>query len=596
MGGGRPGRFGVRAALINVSWEDTVMIIPGVLRRHLSGLIAAVLLLGAPQAWAGAVRTMQVTLRPGDVDIARGLARMDVELRIPAMEAEAGQAVLTLPVVIANTDTVAATLMDLVMTDAEGVVPLTFRDDPAALVYARHWIAGRAVSGDVTVRYRAPIDNTPPRRGSGPPYSLRTEGGGVSGVGNTFILLPEDERDYRIALRWDLKGLAPDAGATSSYGEGDVDLEPGRADRLSSTVFMAGSMEREPQPVSNAGFSAAWMGDTPFEARPLMAWTHRLHGWMSRFFAEPGEPPYRVFMRFNPINAGGGVALTRSFLVTYGKATDPADLKSTLSHEMIHTWTQWDGRGQWYGEGIAVYYQGLLPYRAGLITADDYLADINDTARRYYSNLLNDTPDDQIAPRFWEDSRIRVLPYDRGGIYFAVVDGKIRRASQGARSLDDLIQEMNRRRRAGEAVDEAAWIGLLTAELGEDGKTLHAAMKAGELMVPEPGDYGPCFTRYVGRARRFDLGFDPKSLVGDVKTIRGLVAGSAAERAGIRNGDVVTYAVAMDGVQGDQEATLTLQVTRGENRFSVTYLPRGEEVDVYQWRPIPDGADAVCKP
>ena len=300
-------------------------------------------------------------------------------------------------------------------------------------------------------------------------------------------------------------------------------------------------------------------------------------------------------MRYNPINAGGGVALTRSFLVTYGQATDPADLKSTLSHEMIHTWTQWDGRGQWYGEGIAVYYQGLLPYRAGLITADDYLADINDTARRYYSNLLNDTPDDQIAPRFWEDSRIRVLPYDRGGLYFAVVNGKIRRASQGARSLDDLILEMNRRRRAGEPVDEAAWVALLTAELGEDGQALHAAMKAGELMLPEPGDYGPCFTRYVGRARRFDLGFDPKSFVGDVKTIRGLVPGSAAERAGIRNGDVVTYAVAMDGVQSDQEVTLTLQVTRGEERFPVTYRPRGEEVDVSQWRRVQDAADTACK-
>jgi predicted metalloprotease with PDZ domain len=570
------------------------MKISDVLRHPLSVLAAVMLLLGASPT-SGSAQTMQVTLAPGDVDVARGLARMDVELKVSAMEAQAGQAVLTLPVVIANTDTIATTLTDLTITDALGPVPWTVRDDPVAMVYARHWIAGRAVSGDVTVRYRAPIDNTPPRRGSGPPYSLRTEGGGVSGVGNTFILLPEDDRDYRIALRWDLTGLDAGANATSSYGEGDVDLEAGKADRLSSTVFMAGPMQREPMPVSNTGFSAAWLGETPFEAQPLMAWTHQLHGWMSRFFAEPGEPPYRVFMRYNPINAGGGVALTRSFLVTYGQATDPADLKSTLSHEMIHTWTQWDGRGQWYGEGIAVYYQGLLPYRAGLITADDYLADINDTARRYYSNLLNDTPDDQIAPRFWEDSRIRVLPYDRGGLYFAVVNGKVRRASQGARSLDDLILEMNRRRRAGETVNEAVWVALLTAELGEDGQALHVAMKAGELMLPEADDYGPCFTRYVGRARRFDLGFDPKSLVGDVKTIRGLVPGSAAEQAGIRNGDVVTYAVAMDGVQSNPQAMLTLQVTRGEDRFPVTYLPRGEEVDVYQWRRAPDAADAACK-
>lgn len=562
-------------------------------RRALAGL-AAMTMFGGASAWAE-TPSLTVTLRPGEIDVARGLGRMEVELAVSEMRVQAGEPLLTLPIVIANTDTIAASLSDLVVTDAKGAVPLTVRDDPVALVYARHWLAGRAVEGPVTVRYRAPIDNTPPLRGSGPPYSLRTEGGGVSGVGNTFILLPETRADYRVAVRWDLAGLGEGASATSSYGEGDVDLGEGPAGRLSSTVFMAGSMKREPETVSNTGFSAAWLGETPFEARPLMAWTHRLHGWMSDFFAEPGEPPYRVFMRFNPINAGGGVALTRSFLVTYGQATDPEDLKSTLSHEMIHTWTQWDGRGQWYGEGIAVYYQALLPFRAGLISADAYLADINDTARRYYSNALNDTPDDQIAPRFWEDSRIRVLPYDRGGVYFAVVNGKIRRASNGARSVDDLIQEVNRRRRAGETVDETVWISLLVGELGEEGRSLHAAMKAGALMTPEPGDYGPCFTRGTGKARRFELGFEPKSLVGDVKTIRGLIPGSTAEQAGLRNGDVVTYAVAMDAVQGDQDRTLTLQVTRDGRTFPLTYLPRGEEVEVYQWRRVPGVADADCK-
>ncbi|MDQ1155512.1 hypothetical protein [Brevundimonas sp. SORGH_AS_0993] len=563
-------------------------------RRSLAALVA-LLAFGGASAWAEAP-SLAVTLRPGGVDVARGLGWMDVQWIASDLKARAGEPLLTLPVVIANTDTVADTLTDLVVTDRQGIVPLTVRDDPAALVYSRHWLAARDVDGEVTVRYRAPIDNTPPRRGSGPPYSLRTEGGGVSGVGNTFILLPEVETNYRVALRWDLAGLGEGARATSSYGEGDVDLGEGAADRLSSTAFMAGPMHREPETVSEAGFSAAWLGETPFEARPLMVWTHRLHGWMSRFFAEPGDPPYRVFMRFNPINAGGGVALTRSFLVTYNAQTDPEDLKTTLSHEMIHTWTQWDGRGQWYGEGVAVYYQALLPFRAGLMSADAYLADINDTARRYYSNPLNDTPDDQIAARFWDDSRIRVLPYDRGALYFATVNGMIRRASGGARSVDDLIAEMNRRRRAGETVDEAAWVALLVGELGEAGRDLHRAMKAGALMTPEPGDYGPCFTREVGKARRFELGFDPRSLVGDVKTIRGLIPGSAADQAGLRNGDVVTYAVAMDAVQGDQTRRLTLQTTRDGRTFPVTYLPRGEEVDVYQWRRVQGVADVACKP
>ncbi len=474
-------------------------------------------------------------------------------------------------------------------------MPLTPRDDPVAIAYSRHWIAGRAVKGALVVRYRAPVDDTPPPRGSGPPYSLRTEGGGVSGVGNTFILLPEGAKPYAITLRWDLKALGEGATAMSSYGDGDVRLPAGPVERLSSALFMAGPMHREPAQVTPNGFSAAWLGEPPFDPRPLMVWAGKLHGWMSGFFKDPSEPPYRVILRYNPINAGGGAALTNSFLLTWGEtAKDPEGLKGTLAHEMIHTWTTSSLGGQWYGEGIAVHYQALLPLRAGMITPSDFLEDLNDTARRYYTNALNDTPDREIAARFWEDTRIRTLPYDRGAMYFAVLDGRIRRASAGRRSLDDLIIEMVRRRRTGAPTNDAAWLGLVARELGAEGRRLHADMLAGKLMLPQSGDFGPCFTRTTARFRRFDLGFEPRSLVGDVKTIRGLTPESEASRAGLRDGDVVTYSVAMDAVQGAPTRRLTLKVTRDGKTFPITYLPRGEAVDAWQWARVAGVPDSRC--
>lgn len=537
----------------------------------------------------------EVTLKPSAMDQAAGKGFVDVTLKIANADAGAGAPLLTLPVVIANTDTVANTLTGLTATDADGSVPLVARDDPAAIAYSRHWSAGRAVKGDLVVRYRAPVDNTPPARGSGPPYSLRTEGGGVSGVGATFILTPEGARPYRTVLSWDLSALPGGSTAMSSFGEGDVELPAGAPLRLLSALYMAGPMRRSPAAVRPTGFSAAWLGDLPFDPNPLMTWAGNLHHWMSGFFKDPSEPPYRVILRFNPINAGGGAALTNSFLLTWGEtAKDPEKLKGTLAHEMIHTWTATGLGGQWYGEGIAVHYQALLPLRAGMIAPSDFLDDVNDTARRYYTNALNDTPDREVGPRFWEDTRIRTLPYDRGAMYFAVLDGRIRRASGGKRSLDDLIVEMVRRKRVGEPADEAAWLALVTRELGAAGPALHADMLAGRLMLPESGDFGPCFARTTGRFRRFDLGFEPKSLVGDVKTIRGLIAGSEAAKAGLRDGDVVTYSVAMDSVQGDQARRLTLNVTRDGRTFPVTYLPRGETVDAWQWQRVAGVPDSRC--
>lgn len=565
--------------------------------NRLGGLAAALFL----TAWAASATaatapaaTLAVRLTPGRMDTARGAGSLAVELRFSALAAAAGAPLLSLPRVIANTATVADTLTDLQAADADGAIPLTIQDDPVqGLVWSRHWLAGRAVRGPVVVRYRAPVDNTPPKRGSGPPYALRTEGGGVSGVGNTFILLPDETASRAISVSWDLSALPKGSTATSSFGEGDVALPDGPVNQLASTVFMAGPLRREPAAVSPSGFSSAWMGSPPFDPAPLMAWTNRLHGWMSGFFQDKAVPPYRVFLRYNPINAGGGTALTRSFLTTYGADTKGDSLKGTLAHEMVHTWTR-SQAGQWYGEGVAVHYQGLLPFRAGLLTADDFLADLNETALRYYANPLNGTPDAEIEPRFWEDTRIRVLPYDRGGLYFAVLDGRLRRATAGKRSVDDLVAAMNRRRDAGLSVDDAAWVGLVGEALGDDGRTLHAAMLAGALMLPEPDDFGPCFTRTTAKVRRFDLGFEPKSLVGTTKVIRGLIAGSEAAKAGLQDGDVVTYAVAMDAVQGDPSQTLTLTTTRAGKTFAITYLPRGELAQIYQWARRPGTQSQDC--
>lgn len=561
------------------------------MRRLLFTLAAAA---AATAVYAQTPPELSVQLKPGPMDQAAGKGWLDVTLTIPQADAEAGAPLLTLPVVIANTDTIANTMTGLKATDALGEVPLAAKDDPVAIAYARHWTATRAVKGDLVVTYRAPVDNTPPKRGSGPPYSLRTEGGGVSGVGNTFILLPESARPYRIALSWDLSALGTKATAMSGLGDGDVTLPAGPAARLHSSLYMAGEMRRVPATVKPTGFSAAWLGDPPFDPRPLMTWADQLHGWMGRFFQDETDQPYRVVLRFNPINAGGGAAMTNAFLLTWGAtAKDPEALKGTLAHEMIHTWTASGLGGQWYGEGIAVHYQALLPLRAGMLTPAQYLEDINDTARRYYTNALNDTPDSEVAARFWEDTRIRTLPYDRGALYFAVLDGKIRRASGGKRSLDDLIRQMVKLRRTGGMTSEA-WMGLLAAELGDEGRRVHADMLAGKLMLPEAGDFGPCFTRTMARFRRFDLGFEPKSLVGDVKTIRGLKPDSEAAKAGLKDGDVVTYSVAMDSVQGDQARTLTLNVTREGKTFPITYLPRGEAVDAYQWARVPGVPDSAC--
>jgi predicted metalloprotease with PDZ domain len=259
---------------------------------------------------------------------------------------------------------------------------------------------------------------------------------------------------------------------------------------------------------------------------------------------------------------------------------------------MLHSWVNsldgsMDGAGgldrSWFGEGLAVHYQRALPFRAGMISADDFLKDLNETAGRYYTSIKIATPNAAIPDGFWRDTRVRVLPYDRGSLYFGTVDAQIRARSGGRRSLADIVRVMLQTRRAGGAMNEALYRSLLRAELGGKGIADLDAMLAGATVLPPSDAYGPRFRRVTRPLRRYDLGFDLASLQTKPKIVRGLVAGSNAAVAGLRDGDEILNGFPQDALQGDQQAYVTLDVRRAGRTLQLRYQPRGEVVDAYQW-------------
>ena len=94
--------------------------------------------------------------------------------------------------------------------------------------------------------------------------------------------------------------------------------------------------------------------------------------------------------------------------------------------------------------------------------------------------------------------------------------------------------------------------------------------------------------------RRYELGFEPKVLTEPQRVIRGLLPGSAAERAGIRNGDEITQPVPQDAIQGDQDGVLTLKLLREGKPLEISYIPRGETVEAYQWIRVGNVPDTAC--
>jgi M61 glycyl aminopeptidase len=552
-----------------------------------------------------------VTLRPLFTASAGKVFAVEVSLSADEIHAAAGAPLLRLPITTSNVQTSALTLYGLTVRDAQGVVPLTVRDQKAGADEIRQWLVARSVNGKIAVEYSVPIDNAPNLRGSAPPLELRSDGAVFSGAGSTFLLLPETAVPYRIRLHWDFSAMPSNASGLSSFGIGDVsDEAPLTLDRLTDAFYMGGLAGRQPTGPSRAGFFGAWQGEPPFDAKRLLAWTERLYDYYFEFF-RPSLTPYGVFLRPNLINAGGGRAFPGSFVGTFGPDTQLAQFKGTLAHEMIHTFvghldnatprgapaaTQ-DTSGEsgaWYAEGTAVYYQRLMPLRAGLMTPDEFLADLNFNAGRYYTNALNTLSDKEIPGRFWEDTRIRTLPYDRGSFYFATVDAEVRKESGGRRSVDNLVLQMINLHRNGRRVTQADWITLISKELGPSARIEFESMLAGAVVVPPSDAFGPCFRRITRPMRRYEIGFDPKVLIEPDRVIHGLVPGSAAEKAGLRNGDRIVKPVPQDLIQGEQDQILTLEIQRGDQHFPVAYLPRGETVSAYQWERVADAPANMC--
>lgn len=569
------------------------------IRRSRSTLLALLALLsiaaGLPAAMAdgpasAALPELSITLAPGGVDEDGDPSWLDVETTISGFEAAADAAFLRTPVKFAGVDAVHYEVDDIAIADDAGEIPLEATvDDPDAggFLYWARWSPARPTQGDITLTYRAPIELVIPRLGSGPPFDLRAQGGGLSGAANTFMIMPDTSRPFTIRIRWDLDALAPRAIGVSSFGEGDTEAV-GPVDRLIATFLVAGPLGRYPADAANARFSAYWIGEPRFDAARLAEWSEMAYEAIAGFFDDRDPAPFRVMMRPNPYQGGGGSALMNSYLLSFPETQTDADaLRETIAHETLHNWVGSipgpPGSTSWFSEGMTVHYTRLLLLRSGLFSADEFLESVNGTASSYYTNALNDLPNDRIAERFWEDTRVRTLPYTRGSLYFADVGAKLRRQSGGTRSLDDLLKEFTAIAQSGEPATTETWLDLVVAALGPEGQADFEAMLAGELVVPPSDAFGPCFAREATKLRRFDLGFDRTVLVTEPRVVAGLDPDSGAWRAGLRNGDEILHPVALEEVQSDTGKTLVLEVRRGERTLTIEYLPRAEEVEGYRW-------------
>ena len=479
---------------------------------------------------------------------------------------------------------------DLRLSDKKGPVDLKRLEDVTeyeGFVVWRMVQASRPTSGTVKVTYRSRVPEPKPRRG--PPFDLSLQGGGLSFAGSGCLALPAESGPFRLRVHWDLGQLAPGSAGMSTLGDGDFETQA-TVDQIVSSFFIAGPLGRYPEQGDINGFRSAWLGTAPFDVKEVMAWTAKAFEALKKFYRTKDPESYRFFLIVGPQNTGvGGTGLGNSFMLfAPTDAKLAGDPRGTITHEMTHYWNggmdDEAGSSFWFSEGLTVHYTSLLMYRAGLFTADEYLKDVNGTVARYMTNPQRNLPNDRIAEFFWKDRNAQIVPYDRGSLYFAHVDAQIREASKGKRTLDDVILELFERRRNGEPLTQEKWLEALTRELGPSARPeFESIIIRGKDFVPRSAAFGPEYELVPTTLRRYELGFDENVFVTPEKRVTGLVKGSAAERACLRDGDQILNDVDLHAMRDIDDYLLKLKIKRGEEIREIEYVPRAEGIDGFKW-------------
>jgi predicted metalloprotease with PDZ domain len=223
--------------------------------------------------------------------------------------------------------------------------------------------------------------------------------------------------------------------AEPPLGDGAFEVEePGKRFPRPRGWLLLGRIDRHRRTIAGAEVTVATAPGSALDVRRLL----RLYGrTMPLLRALLGPPPPRLLLVSAPDPMWhGGLSGEDSLFVHGDIPMRSADKTSTYLHELFHVWQPFrpapDGR--WIAEGLAEYYSLVLQHRAGRLSDRGFARGIALFAR--YSHWNVDVTRSQ-EPAVLNNTAPLLMHW---------LDGTIREATGGGRSLDDVVRALARGR------------------------------------------------------------------------------------------------------------------------------------------------------
>jgi predicted metalloprotease with PDZ domain len=206
-------------------------------------------------------------------------------------------------------------------------------------------------------------------------------------------------------------------------------------------------------------------GDGNYELPKLAADSAKIVEAAYKIF---GELPYNDYLFILNTRGGGGLEHLNSTALQFNRFGFKArykDFLNLVAHEYFHVWNvkriRPDALGPfdyenenytrllWVAEGGTAYYEGVLVQRAGLMSAEDFLAGkatqiqaLQNRPGRFETSLEESSFDAWIKFYRPDENAVnnQISYYDKGEVVNFLLDLEIRKASNGAKSLDDVMR------------------------------------------------------------------------------------------------------------------------------------------------------------
>lgn len=441
---------------------------------------------------------------------------------------------------------------------------------------------------------------------------------------------------WNVTLEWDLAGSPTGTRGAWSFGDLDKTIAIGPLDKLvSHSVFAVGYLQRFPDwdadqacsyPASSSSNIQAptyWFEPSPYNVTALAIQSLESYTRIANFFNT--KEPLRVFIRHIEAH-WGGTGASKSFLLEYSDETpqyaDAFNLAQLLAHETVHAFALLDRdaheghprespwqeeEGTWYVEGVASYVGDLVGLNNGKSSQREEEEDekegqrqntllrvLNNQMQAYYTapRWVLEMDYGDVLANYWRSTvDVTRVSYSRGFVLLTQLDGMICKATGGEKSMDDVILALYKMRLGGEPCTIHDFSSIVSNIIGREAyDEVYAAFFRGDLIVPAEDSLERHGLKLLKRDwNRFELGFETDSL--RAFKVKGLVKGSNAEKAGVREGDEIVQSFMLWTVEDNLDGNMKITVLRDGREVGLEWRPRSDEVvEAYGWVEI-DGGD-----